>query len=607
MAGRYAKKRSSHGDPQEAAEEPKKATARAKSAAKLKYTKPLILAVDLAADDVQVIKDAGFNILSGTFGKPVKVEKSTRFRHVPHTAKLPRVTEQEIVIVDLADQDPGDDDLPDQTPLTGTAIWQSLASGVLDPRARSARAWRDEFDRIYHQGEGVFIVFSERVIKPEYHIGEAHGGFYDRGEWEASNWDFLSIFGSFGFRTDWGLEISLTGSHVSPISEALVEKGAHFDCTLDPWGSKDRWIEFAHNKYEHAVAGALVPRKDSTEGFVFVFPQVPNKGDLVKRMLEDFLPRIHSRLFPEDERRAWLKTDEYALPGVPELRRQIRELEAGAKARVDEIKEKIEAKKSEYGYLNRLLTEQDHPLVLAVKQTLEFIGFADVRDVDEEEGEETERRREDLQIWDTSPIVLIEVKGVGGLGKEAEQLQVTKYIHPRMKQWERLDVHGLAVINHQMGLPPLQRDNENVFHRDVINTATGQDTGLLTTWDLYRLARSYTKLGWQHEDVRDLFLVTMGRVEPIPAHYEQVGHIDGFFEKAAAVVIQLIDGKRLAKGDRIAYELPIEFEEEDVTSIQLDSEPVEEAEGSRIGVKTSLTKQLAKKRTRVFLVSSSDS
>jgi hypothetical protein len=40
-----------------------------------KRTRPLILAIDLPSDDVQVIKDAGFNILAGTFGKPVNVER----------------------------------------------------------------------------------------------------------------------------------------------------------------------------------------------------------------------------------------------------------------------------------------------------------------------------------------------------------------------------------------------------------------------------------------------------------------------------------------------------------------------------------------------------
>ena len=84
-----------------------------------------------------------------------------------------------------------------------------------------------------------------------------------------------------------------------------------------------------------------------------------------------------------------------------------------------------------------------------------------------------------------------------------------------MKEWHRTDVQGLAVINHQRNLRPLDREHKAPFREDVLTNAQEQGFGLLTTWDLFRLARSYLKLGWKHEHIQALFYQN-GRIEPSP-------------------------------------------------------------------------------------------
>jgi hypothetical protein len=86
--------------------------------------------------------------------------------------------------------------------------------------------------------------------------------------------------------------------------------------------------------------------------------------------------------------------------------------------------------------------------------------------------------------------VLVEVKGITGIPREASSLQVTKYLAPRMREWGRTDLHGLAIVNHQRHLPALDRDHEQVFQPDVLSNAEDQGFSLLTTWDLYRLVRA---------------------------------------------------------------------------------------------------------------------
>ena len=56
-------------------------------------------------------------------------------------------------------------------------------------------------------------------------------------------------------------------------------------------------------------------------------------------------------------------------------------------------------------------------------------------------------------------------------------------------------------------------------------------------------------------------------------------------------------------GDRIAFELPVEFEEQVIESLQLDDVPVTEVlEGQVAGIKTPFTKDQLRKGTPVYRV-----
>lgn len=66
----------------------------------------------------------------------------------------------------------------------------------------------------------------------------------------------------------------------------------------------------------------------------------------------------------------------------------------------------------------------------------------------------------------------------------------------------------------------------------------------------------------------------------------------------------LVEKAGLRLGDRIAYELPIDFGEQDIVSLEIDQRPANEAKpGMEAGIKTSLHKDTARKGTRVFRLS----
>jgi hypothetical protein len=362
-----------------------------------------------------------------------------------------------------------------------------------------------------------------------------------------------------------------------------------------------RWVSLATSKYGDPVAGIIFPEQEKTTGWIFILPQVEHRADLVAGLVDRVLPGLAPRLFPHAEGSRWTRRPEYDLPPVTALKDEITRIEEATRSRVRGLEEQIEAEREHHGFLHDLLTATGGDLVQAVIKALKVIGFNDVQDVDADAGAvgQAGLLREDLRIMDATVPVLVEVKGITGMPREASLLQVAKYLAPRMREWRRSDIHGLAIVNHQRNLPGLDRDHEHVFQADVLSNAEEQGFGLMTAWDLFRLVRGFISHGWHHDDVAGLF-VASGRIRPVPAHYELIGAIDEYWAQASALRLRLQSGT-LRLGDRLAYEGPVDFLEEDVISLQLNNQSVEEASASDYaGLKTALTKQQARKGTRVY-------
>jgi hypothetical protein len=178
------------------------------------------------------------------------------------------------------------------------------------------------------------------------------------------------------------------------------------------------------------------------------------------------------------------------------------------------------------GYLHDLIRGTDKTLVQAVKQVFANLGFQDVRDVDEEmeEAGDAASLREDLQIHDQSPVLVVDVKGIGGRPADDDALQAQKHASIRAHEWNDPAVRGLTIINHERHLPPLVRENRMPFREEILKAAERLRLGLMTAWDLYRLARSAAKNGWKPEQVKPIFYRT-GHIGVVPEHYQFLGTV----------------------------------------------------------------------------------
>jgi hypothetical protein len=572
----------------------------------LRYPHPKVFAVDLAGEDVDEIAAGGFNVTTATFGQPTSVPPEPgRLQHLRPKAKLAGYTEQEVIVVDLAAPDPVPLAVDNSPPPREASIWVKLDSGKIDPRPRAMIAVRDALDRIYAHG-GIFILFAEHGWDPGYVSASPSGpyaGVEVHQDVSLDCWALLSVLDRITTKYDHGEELQVASKQAGEAFRVTRQlKDARFTCTLHPQESlRARWITLATSKYGDPVAGVIAPDGEE-KGLVMILPRLVRPGAYVRELLEDVLPTLAPRLFPHAEGTGWTHREEYELPGVLRINREILEVEQDGRRKVTVLQERIEHERSEYGYLHGLLTDTDAELVAAVIRTLQVLGLTDVRDIDQVKDEAGGGPlREDIQVWDRSPTLLVEVKGITGLPKESATLQAHKYVVPRMREWKRTDVQALSIVNQQRGLPALEREHEHVFQEDVLTNAEEQGFGLLTTWDLFRLARGKLANGWTSEQILPLLYRT-GRISPIPEHYLLAGEVENYWEQPGALALQLVE-RPVQVGDTIAYELPADFVEQRIASLQLDGQNVEQAPaGSLVGVKTTLTKAQARKGIRVYLV-----
>ncbi len=512
---------------------------------------------------------------------------------------LPNYTEQEIVIVDLATNEPADGPEGEKHAADRDLDWWGKCSrGVIDPRPRTMQWAKESFDRILEIG-GVFVVFADDLTGQEFLFARrGRHELYDQHDLKADIWGFLGDFQNLGVEGDHGTEMFPT--HADPVLGELVAshlQGGRFFCVLHPrWNWNKNTTVLATNKFKASVGLAHYHENGAA---VIILPQIARKADFVLQLVQECLPTIAPHLFPHIEKGRWTHRPEYELPKVLELKAEQLVVEQRARAEIVALDENLEQERTANGWLHDLLTGTDAELVEAVKKAFSVLGFAKVVDVDEERDREGKSRREDLQIHDQSPTLIVDVKGIGGFPSDDDALQAEKHAAIRMRELKRTDIVGLSIINHQRHIPPLDRENSMPFRQELIDASLERTLGLMTAWDLYQIVRNFQKHGWRSEDVKPVFYRT-GRIEAVPQHYEYLGKIAKAWTDKFGVIIE--QGE-LRAGDRVAIEFPIEFEEVAVGSIHVKDQKVEEATvGDPAGILWPTGKPKLREGMRVFRI-----
>ena len=558
----------------------------------LKYDKPKILLIDMPEKTTKGLLSQGYNVSEGSFGNPYKITQSDSYKPIICNGKLPNVTEQEIIIIDLEEPEvlkepKGKKHISDGE----NDWWASCNRGVIDPRFPLMCFAKQNFDRTLRHG-GLFIVFAKDIKSQKMKYAHCCGGNLVGQDINYNNWSFLSSLGDshLSINYDSGTEMFPFGKD-DPLTQLLIKyiENSNFCCTLQKNYKIDEgnWLPLLKSKYDSIIsAGIAYEYEKDKNTWIFIFPQFANKSDFIFELFQ-LLPNIASHLFPFYEGELWLHKPEYELPKIIELEEEKKRRKQKCDDEIKEINIKIEKEKEGNKFWYDLMRETGDPLVQAVIKTLQMLGFEKVVDVDDEirtSGKDNSLR-EDIQIKDISPILIVDVKGIRDLPSDPEATQAHKHATIRMKEWDRTDINSLTIINHQRNIPPIDRENNMPYRQELLDGASQIDSGLMTAWDLYRLVRSFLRNNWKPENIKPLFYKSQ-RISIIPTNYEYIGSVNQIWKQAEAFSV-VIEKAYLENQDKIGIETPIEIFEYQIESLKLNDIEVTKAEnGNEVGIKT---------------------
>ena len=315
-------------------------------------------------------------------------------------------------------------------------------------------------------------------------------------------------------------------------------------------------------------------------------------------LVKEVLPEISPHLFPHYEGSKWIQRDEYEIPSIISFKKEIEKIKNRAQDEIVSVEKIITRERDKFDFLHNILIQGDDELVGSLINALHYIGFQKIEDVDSKEDEKN--KQEDVQILDFSPKLLVEVKGLSSPPQESDVLQVVKYVRRRMKEWKITDISGVFVVNHQKNIPPLERNNISVFTEQQIKDAIANDILLITTWDLHLIIKAMMKWGWSFDNIKENFY-TKGRFNIIPSHYKEIGQIQNYYNEINVISVKLLD--TIDVNDRIGFFTHSGFLEEEVSSLQINTNPVESAEvDSIVGIKTCYSKSQLKKGMIVYKI-----
>jgi hypothetical protein len=115
---------------------------------------------------------------------------------------------------------------------------------------------------------------------------------------------------------------------------------------------------------------------------------------------------------------------------VQKMQTEIVEVRERANDQIAALQEQIQLERETNKYFFELATATGDELVAAVLRALKEVGFTKVIDVDQqlEKEQKSRPKSEDIQIHDSSPILIVEVKGIVGTPSDEDALAVEKYL-----------------------------------------------------------------------------------------------------------------------------------------------------------------------------------
>jgi len=550
--------------------------------------RPRICLIDVTEDIVAKLHERGFNCCAGTLGHLVESNKT---RQCLLNNSFPRnLHEYDIVVVDL--QHPTtvpyvekDHMLTQTKGQEQRVLVSSFPETIFDPWAMSASILESRLQP-FMEKESILIIFAAKQERIQYHPRElTPTGYHDHRE---------ETYWLYDFYPDLPSSENISGEDTRVISKP----GSELTNLLERYNNTVVYdITFEHPAHlennKHVKNKDFLPlieaRPDKIASFVcmkeknatFLFPRIQNKAAFLTDLLEKVLPGILPGVFPLSTQFAWLANSEYQLPNESKLLEQRARIQMRYGRTLGEVDGRIAANRQKYGFLHDLLTQSGPELVKTVERYVRWLGFENVVNVDRTN---SNLQEEDLRVKDDRGILVIEVKGIGGTSTDSDCSQINKIKYRRAKERGAFDVFALYVVNHQRHLSPADRTNPP-FNATQIKDADGEERGLITTFDLFKLYFNVINNHITKDDARDtLYKTGLVRFRPsgavrIPFPYE--------IHHGGRVLTFTAEDLKVRVGASVVLDDSGQYRSAEVLEVQVEGTPVESASMGQIGIKLS--------------------
>jgi len=318
---------------------------------------------------------------------------------------------------------------------------------------------------------------------------------------------------------------------------------------------------------EDKIAG--ISWSNETSG-VFFLPKLENKAKFLKEFLTEVAPTLFPHLFPDIVKDKWLEEESYRLPNqnrlLLERQRLKKEFDVALAAKNKEIADN----NSKYKFLSDMITQTGNELVDSIVKFLKWIGFDKAVDADKERTNSL--KEEDINIETEVGLIIIEVKGIGGITTDSDCSQIGKVRTRRQKERNSFDVFGHFIVNHQRHIPPVNRLNPP-FSTEQLQDAKYDSRGLITTWQLFNIYTAVEREILTKEQVKSCFY-QHGYIDFIPTEMIKLGTPIEILSKISVIIIDLDGSAILKPNDKILYKQGDEFKTVVIKSIKFDNKTV---------------------------------
>lgn len=564
-----------------------------KSEHKLFMDIPKICAINLSKKTIDCIENQGYNLYKGSFGNPVqtnnKEPRKGLFCLLNHN--LPEnIHEYDVFIIDMINKEvipyKQDEHIKKHVD-TNTDIYffSQFPQTLFDPRAFSAYMIRNKLNTMVFEREIFIVVFASEHTESEYLIVEKND--YQAVLKETKKIENYSYFSSFpNCQNKTGTKIYFKTNN--PELHRIVSKydfkyniifehppelknvGRFYNNPPDPF-----FTPLMYNKDNEIISYHQKIGKSN----VFVFPELMDISDFVNDFLSDYAPIIAPNLFPFSANFLWKNSQEYYLPNHENLMSEKSQIEKEYQEKIQLKENQISENSEKYKFLHNVLTETGDNLVNAVIEYLKWLGFSNIKNMDEEKRELFE---EDLQIETNEGLLLIEVKGIGGTSTDSQCSQIAKNIQRRMKELNRTDVFGIYLVNNERYKPPLNRTIPP-FDKHKIDDAESGQRGLLTTWQLFSLY-SMINIGLiEKEEARAKF-TDYGLIVFNPKFKSVLG-IDKIYRREKETIISIdVVNQKISTGNTVYVLNDGRYTKHKVLSIQVNKKQVDNIDNGKVGL-----------------------